>query len=846
MQTDVRATATRPEALFAEIAGPRLAYVVQSLNSNPLRASLLFASIMVAFSALLALGQVRAAGNGALVDLLPSETVFVLMLGVAVFPLRLIYVPLVTYAACFTLAFGLRFWLEPAYLPPEAAFLPFMLAAMALNAFPATVAALAGRTIAARSRQKGAWGDVLLTLGTALAYVSLAALTVWLVLEGLLPAHWPVGEFGDLSALGAGLIRAARIGLCGAVLMLYMLDRPTRRNLTVALAMLPAFVALALLRLAGYAGYPPLDVELLALAVALLAPAYAAILANIFGVATYVVLTGELLVQIPVTSPDVLRLELVSVLLLALIYLLLLQRHLASAERRMDRATIARMMRVRELATLGYFVLDARSGRVRVDGVAADVLGTAESFEITDFLNRVRPDDRQLIHDALAERSGVSRTLHFLLSPEAAWTCADDARYIAVHAWYEERPGGKLLAYGALIDLTDDHRREEALAVALASLSEQQNRQTQMFSIVSHELRTPASVIAMLLEELENGAAWQEMGPRLKAVSDQLLSVLADMRQTVRPEENLPVRMETIQPKDLAETVRNTFALMAGTRQIDIDLDLAAEAWQGRVSDRVRLMQALSNLVKNAILHAECRRISIGYYEENTLAGITGTWRVADDGRGVPEEARGSLFDAFRRGAGRATSKADGSGLGLFVTKSSIELLGGTVSYQPRAAGGSVFVLRVPMALPEAGGEVAATPRNDLESYRTKTVLIAEDSELIGELLVARLRRIFGKVVWVKDGAAALAAYQTEKPDVILTDLFMPELGGDDLTAALRGLGAGCPVIGMTAAAIGDERERFEQAGTDRVLTKPVSTAQLLEVLEGVSPHGTAESSAAE
>lgn len=846
MQTDVRATAKRPEALFAEIAEPRLAYVIQSLNSNPLRASLLFALVMMVFTTMLTLGQVQATDNGALVDLLPSETVFALLLGVAVFPLRLILVPVLTYATCFAMAFGLRLWLEPGYLPTGAAPLPFLLAAMALNALPATAAALAGRAIAARSRQKGARGDVLLTLGTTVAYVPLAAVTVWLVLAVLLPAGWPKGSFGDLSALGAGLIRAARIGLCGAVLMLYLLDRPTRRNLTVAVAVLPTFLILALLRLAGYAGYPPVDVELLALAVALLAPAYAAILANIFGVVAYVVLTGEFLVQIPVTSPEVLRLELVSVLLLALIYLVLLQRHLASAERRMNRATINRMMRVRELATLGYFVLDARSGEVRVDGVAADVLHTGDRFAIADFLQRVRPDDRQAIQDALAERSGASRTLHFLLSPEDRWTRPDEARYLAVHAWYEGRPGGGLLAYGALIDLTDDHRREEALAEALATLSEQQNRQTQMFSIVSHELRTPASVIAMLLEELENGASWQEMGPRLRAVSDQLLSVLADMRQTVRPEENLPVRMETIQPKDLAETVRNTFALMAGTRQIDLDLDLAPEAWQARVSDRVRLMQALSNLVKNAILHAECRRISIGYSEEMAETGIIGTWRVADDGRGVPEESRATLFDAFHRGAGPTTSKADGSGLGLFVTKSSIELLGGTVLHQPRAAGGSVFLLRVPMALPEGRIEVADAPRNDLADYRTKTVLIAEDSELIGELLVARLRRIFGKVLWVKDGASALATYEREKPDVILTDLFMPEMGGDDLTAALRGLGARCPVIGMTAAAIGDERERFEQAGTDRVLTKPVSTAQLLEVLEAVGPRGTTEPSAVE
>ena len=116
--------------------------------------------------------------------------------------------------------------------------------------------------------------------------------------------------------------------------------------------------------------------------------------------------------------------------------------------------------------------------------------------------------------------------------------------------------------------------------------------------------------------------------------------------------------------------------------------------------------------------------------------------------------------------------------------------------------------------------------------WRSRRVLIVEDSDLIGELLVARLRRVFGKVEWVRTGVEALGVFEAFQPDVVLTDLFMPEMGGDDLTSTLRARGVACPIIGMTAAAIGDERTRFEQAGTNRVLTKPVSTGQLLDVLE--------------
>lgn len=845
MRTDAKAAASGPETLFAEIAEPRLAFLVQRLAQDPVRASLIFAGTMTVFTTLLALGQAKAAGNGALIDLLPSETAFALLLGVAVFPLRLIAVPLLTYLVCFSISFGLRLSLEPDYLPQGMSPHLIYWAALVLNGIPAITAALIGRTVAARTPRQGARGDVLLSLASTLAYVALSATTVAFTVTLLYPPAPSAEALGDLGILGAGLVRAARIGLCGAVLMLYLLDRPDRRNLTVALLVLPAFLGLAVLQMLGISGHPPLDVELLALAVALLAPPCAAILANIFGVSAYVILTGELLVQRAVTSPDVMRLELASVFLLVLVYLLLLQRHIGLAELQQNRATIDRMVRIRALANIGYFVMDNRSGEVRVDAVAAEALRTGGSFNLSEFIKRVRPEDRPTIESAITERSGSSLTLSFLLATGERWAEGAEARYISVHAWYEDHPGRGTLSYGALIDLTQDHQREQDLAAALATLSEQQNRQTQMFSIVSHELRTPASVISMLLEELEGGASWQEMGPRLRAVSDQLLSVLADMRQTVRPEQNLPIRLETIRPQEIADTVRNTFGLMAAGRQIEIDLDLAPEAWQPRVSDRVRLIQSLSNLVKNAILHADCRRIAIGYSESGAGAGVMGLWRVSDDGRGVPEEARATLFDAFRRGAGNATTRTDGSGLGLYVTKSSIELLSGTVTYQPRAAGGSVFLLRVPMAIPSETEEPRPVGKTaDLATLKAMTVLIAEDSDLIGELLVARLRRVFGRILWVRDGEEAVSAFAAEAPDIVLTDLFMPKMGGDDLTATLRARGAVCPIIGMTAAAIGDERERFEAAGTDRVLTKPISTAQLIEVLEGLANKGGVSSAA--
>jgi signal transduction histidine kinase len=825
-----------PEGLFAALSVPRPCYFQQGLAQAPLKFSLFFFFGIVGLTLFLALAELRAVDNGALVDLLPSEAVFALLMGMAVFPLRLIFVPLVTYAVGFTLAFLLRLWLEAEYLPAGADAGAVLGWALLLNAVPALIAGLAGRAAAERWTAGHRRRDMIQSLTMTTVYLVLSGLGVMLALALLFEPGWrgPTAG-GTLGALEAGLFRAARIGLCGAVLTLLLLDRPTRRNLRVAWIALPAFVLLGVLRVLGYALHPTLDVELLALAVTLLAPVYAAVLANVIGVVAYVAITGEFLVQIPVATPDVMRLEIVSILLLGLIYVLLLQRHQATIERRAYRQTLQRIVQVNDLATIGHFVVDTETGAVAVDDVAATMLGMPNRFGIAPFLERVSPADRGAIIAALGDAESETRSLSFLLAEGPGWDEDAPQKFLTVHAWFERRAGAHSLAYGALIDLTADHIREEALARALRRLSEQQDRQTRMFSIVSHELRTPAAVISMMVEELEAGARWADVGPRIKAVSEQLLAVLADMRQAVRPEENLPVRMDAYQPRELAETVRNTFLLMAGSNGIEIDLALAPEAGLTRMSDRVRLMQALSNLVKNAILHSGCRRITLSYAEEAGLAGPVARWRVSDDGHGIPEAARSELFIAFRRGDGPRTAQVDGSGLGLYVTRTSIELLGGTVQHVHGTEGGSVFILTVPLIVaagPLPGAGDGGRPVAKLGGWREQRVLIVEDSDLIGELLTARLKRVFGAVDWVRNGKEALAMFDSMTPDVVLTDLFMPEMGGDELTATLRARGVTCPIIGMTAAAIGDERTLFEQAGTDRVLTKPVSTNQLMEVLE--------------
>ncbi len=822
---------TGPAALFALIESPRRAYFPGQVAQRPWLYSSVFILSLMGLTVAFVMSQLGAPMNDAPVDMLPTEATIVLLLGVALFPLRMIAIPLMGFLVVCLVGFLMKLSLEPGYVPSDIALWRIFTLTVLINGSVAVVSALAGRVTVSLLGEQNRWADAILSVATTTVFLLLSTITIWVMTHYVYPPHWTDRDFGSISLTEAGWIRAYRIAVCSGVLLLFLLDVPNWTDFRRALIPQPVFLAAAIAAMTGHALHPTVDVGLISLIVALTLPGYAAILANIIGLSTYISLTGAGLVQSPFDTPEAAALEVVSLIVMSVNYCVMVFRHHAHLRERRTRETMARVQRVHAFATIGYFIFDVNRARVHVDEVAAEILGTGDQFDANAFVDRVRPADRGGLVSVMADRYREATLTAFSLAPGAQWEDgAKGIRHVAIYSWYERLWDGRTIAYGALLDRTDEHDRSAALGKALADLSEQQNRQTQLFSIVSHEIRTPASVISMLVEEIDGGASWAQMGPRLKAVSEQLLSVLADMRQTVRPEENLPIRMEPFRPQDLAETVRNTFLLMAEARGVDLVLNLSAGADQDRVSDRVRLNQVLSNLVKNALIHADCRRITISYAEDSTEGQLWAVWRVSDDGRGIPAADRGRLFLPFSRITGTGHARTDGSGLGLYVTKSSIELLGGSVDYHDGPAGGSEFVIRVPETLGLAA-HAPVRPEAACVAAEFRKALVVEDSDLIGELLVARLQRLVPSVLWARSGLEGIEIQAREKPDLILTDLFMPKMGGDEMTAALRAQGVDVPIIGMTAAAIGDERTTFENAGTDFVLTKPVSTAQLVEAL---------------
>ena len=602
--------------------------------------------------------------------------------------------------------------------------------------------------------------------------------------------------------------------------------------------------------LVGRQGYDPgieLSVLLLGTAIMCLAvPLNYAIPSMMLGTLSFVTFTDVYQIWVPDETLPLTTILLFVTIIVCEISILAIRSHYQSVDRE-QRASMRRLNTVRNYAGVGVFSMDIENRTVNVDTVTQRMLNVPANFDITFLMRRLGEREQAEIRKLMFQRPGETSTLLAQLRPETPFS---PSRVIRLFFWYEEGRENKAVIYGLVVDVTGEHMQERTLKETLAELSIRQDQQKQLFSIISHEVRSPASVISMLVEDIENDPDRFDHRIRLlREATSQMMATLTDMRQAVNPEKNLPINLSPFVPADIAESLRNIYDLQANSAGIQIKLRLGDGAHATCVGDITRIKQIVGNLIRNAIIHSRCETITVSYrasYNGSEMDRF-GIWSVTDDGVGIdPEEAQ-KLFEPFQRGGANPNNRPDGSGLGLYIVRSSSELLGGSVEFFPAPEGGAGYHIRLPEPeLPlTTEGVIDLDPSADLALDKL-TVLFVEDNNLVAEVTLPRLEKMFGTIFYAANGAEALAQVKSNPPDLIITDLFMPEMTGDELTRVLRLDGFEKPIIGLTAAVVGDDQRVFLDAGASIVLSKPLEANELkafiyehADILGLLPPNGT-------
>lgn len=402
-------------------------------------------------------------------------------------------------------------------------------------------------------------------------------------------------------------------------------------------------------------------------------------------------------------------------------------------------------------------------------------------------------------------------------------------------------------AINGLATITRDLRPQKQAEAERAALLEaeraaraQAERATilmdQFLATVSHELRTPLSAILGWTQMLRTGTLGPEKHERAletvernAQIQAHLVDDLLDVSRIITGKLTMELEQMDLAAAVAAavDTVRPT-AQAKGVR-LDVDIDASGTTVHG---DSARLQQVVWNLLSNAVKFTPAGgRVVLRVANRGGLVEL----RVSDTGIGIPADFLPHVFDRFRQADGSSTRRRGGLGLGLSIVHHVVEAHGGTVTAESAGLNqGATFTVRIPTVRARTFRTVPP-PTASTISLKGMKILVVDDEDDTREFVRNLLEQNAASVITVASAADAVDALQRERPDLLLSDLGMPEEDGFSLIRRVRALptdrGGRTPAVALTAYARSEDRTRAMLAGFQNHVSKPVVANELLAVL---------------
>ena len=398
---------------------------------------------------------------------------------------------------------------------------------------------------------------------------------------------------------------------------------------------------------------------------------------------------------------------------------------------------------------------------------------------------------------------------------------------------------------------------EDDLRIGMEKAEVADRAKSEFLAIMSHEIRTPLQSVlgyADLVIDTPLDEAQRQQIQLIRSQGRTLMRIVQDILDfSAMRRGGFSLQVKTVLLRKLVEEVASTISPLADRKGLRFDFSISDDLPAQVVTDGVRMRQVLFNLLGNAVKYTPRGRVTFDVRPAPTAvtsgtaddARVTVLFRISDTGHGIPDHAKGRLFEPFFRSNDDFTEDEGGAGLGLAIVQRLCELMGASISVESEVGRGTTVVVRTPF---EVTSSVPSTVEPLLPAWDSElglgtpvlawelpmSILLVEDNGFIQSLFRDYLKKLGFDADVAENGRDAVAACLQTSYDLILMDLRLPELSGPDAVRKIRQITGETEkpwIIGLSASTQDEDINEAMGAGMNDFLAKPINLRGLVETI---------------